>query len=143
MNALYKPTLEASSHVTEIVQAENGQKVHDFQSIYLGNTDIDTKLFVIFEHTFNHLSFGYVRSPHLEYYFSCFASFFLLFFLLQLFTQKPLNALHSKFERLNYQGEILRDRNWGCHVGVHPQSSTAKFRTFKVLELNESNLRNG
>ena len=34
-------------------------------------THIDEKWFVIFEHTINHLSFGYVRFPQLEYYFSC------------------------------------------------------------------------
>ena len=42
--------------------------------------DIDEKWFVIFEHTMNHLSFGYVHLPQLKYYFSCFASFFLFFF---------------------------------------------------------------
>ena len=60
--------------------------------------DIDKKWFVIFGRTINHLSFGYVRLPQHEYYFSCFVSFFLLFFFLSTF--EPLNALYSKFERL-------------------------------------------
>ena len=63
-------------------------------------TDVDEKWFVVFEHTINQPSFGYVRLPQLENYFSCFASFFLLFFsffliLLVLSTFKPLNALSS------------------------------------------------
>ena len=33
-----------------------------------------------FEHTINRLSFAYVRLGQLENYFSCFATFFLLFF---------------------------------------------------------------
>ena len=37
-------------------------------------TNIDKKWFMIFEHPINHLSFGYVCLPQLEYY------FFLLFF---------------------------------------------------------------
>ena len=43
-------------------------------------TNIDEKWFVIFEHTINHLSFGYIGLPQLEYNFSCFVSFFLPFF---------------------------------------------------------------
>ena len=68
-------------------------------------TDIGEKWFVIFEHTINHLSLGYVCLPKLEYYFSSFFSFFLLFglffiILLQLSTFKLPNALYSKFKRL-------------------------------------------
>ena len=64
MNALCKPSLGAPSHVTKILQAKNGQKVDEFELIYLGNyTDIDEKWFVVFEHTNNRLSFGYVRLP--------------------------------------------------------------------------------
>ena len=43
-------------------------------------TDIDDKWLAVIEHTINHLSFGYVRLPQLENYFSCIAFFFLLFF---------------------------------------------------------------
>ena len=63
-----------------MLQAENGQKVDKFEPMILCNNDIDGKWFVIFEHTINHLSFGYVRLPQLKCYFSYFASFFLLFF---------------------------------------------------------------
>ena len=37
MNALCKPNLGAPGHVTEILQAENGPKVGDFEATYLGN----------------------------------------------------------------------------------------------------------
>ena len=44
-------------------------------------TDIDGKWVVVSEHTINHLFFGYVSLPQLQYYFSCFvSSFFFLFF---------------------------------------------------------------
>ena len=37
MNALCKPSLGASGLVNKILQAENGQKVDEFEPIYLGN----------------------------------------------------------------------------------------------------------
>ena len=37
INALRKPSLGASSHVTKILQAKSGQKMDDFEPIYLGN----------------------------------------------------------------------------------------------------------
>ena len=37
MNVLCKPSLEAPGHVTKILQAKSGQKVDDFEPIYLGN----------------------------------------------------------------------------------------------------------
>ena len=58
---------------------------------------------MIFEHTINRFSFGYVCLPQPEYYFSLFfffLTFFFFIFLLRLFTLKPLNALYSKFDRL-------------------------------------------
>ena len=64
--------------MNKILQAENGQKVDKFEPNISVNTDIDEKYFVVFLHTINHLSFGYVRLPQLEYYFSCFVLFFLL-----------------------------------------------------------------
>ena len=36
MNALCKPSLGAPDHITKILQAENGQKVKEFEPIYLG-----------------------------------------------------------------------------------------------------------
>ena len=36
MSALYKPSLGDPDHVIEILQAENGQKVDEFEPIYLG-----------------------------------------------------------------------------------------------------------
>ena len=66
MNALCKLSLGAPGHVIKILQAKNGQKVNEFESII---TDIDEKWFVIFEHTINHLLFNYIRLPQLKYYF--------------------------------------------------------------------------
>ena len=36
INGLCKPSLEAPGHVTKVLQAENGQKVDDFEPIRLG-----------------------------------------------------------------------------------------------------------
>ena len=98
-------------------------------------TNVDVKWFVILEHTINHFSFGYVRLPQLKYYFSCFASFFLFFFLLPLSTSKPLNVLYnvlySKFERLNMSGStFLCDRNRGFQVGASPLLESSKILNF-------------
>ena len=80
INALCKPSLGVPGHVTKILLAKNGQKVDDFESIYLVITDFDEKWFVIFEYTINCLLFNYVRLSQLEYYFS-----FFFFFLTYLF----------------------------------------------------------
>ena len=113
MNTLCKPSLGASGHVPKMLQAENGQKVDEFEPIYLGTviTDIDEKWFVVFEHTLDRLSFGCVRLPQLENCFSCFAALFLLllFFLLPLCTSQPLNALYSNFERLKISEGLICD----------------------------------
>ena len=96
-------------------------------------TNIDEKWFVIFEHTINHLSFGYVRLPQLEYYFSSFFFFFLTFFfffilLLQLYTFKLLNALYSKFRRLKILGRDSARLKLGVPGwGDPPQTGPPKF----------------
>ena len=56
-----------------------GKKLMNLNRYISVITNIDEKWFVIFAHTINHLPFGYVRLPQLENYFSCFASFSLLF----------------------------------------------------------------
>ena len=57
-----------------------GKKLTNLNRYISVITDIDKKWFVIFEHTINHLSLGYVRLPQLEHYFSCFVSFFDCFY---------------------------------------------------------------
>ena len=60
-------------HVTVILEAKNWQKVDKFKLAYhLGsnNTDVDEKLFVVFEHTVSNLAYGYVLLPRYRYYFS-------------------------------------------------------------------------
>ena len=107
----------ARSHVTKILQAKSGQKVDDFEPIYLGDYSILMKnglwfLSTLSTITINEItqySFCYVHLPQLEYYFSSFFFFFLTFFfffliLLRLSTFKPLNSLYSKFERLKISG---------------------------------------
>ena len=79
MNALCKPSLGAPGHVTKVLKVENRQKLSKLNRYILVVTSIDEKRFVVFEHTINHLSYGYVCLPQLEYFFSCFAPFFLLF----------------------------------------------------------------
>ena len=66
--------------MTKILQAKVGRKWTILNQYISVITDIDEKWFVIFEHTINCLSFDYVHLPQLDYYFSSFVSFFLLFF---------------------------------------------------------------
>ena len=97
-------------------------------------TNIDVTWFVIFEHTMNRLSFGYVRLPQLEYYFSSFASFFLLFlfyFFMPLSSFKPLNALHSKFKRLKISGRTYERQKSG--VPCWADTLNRVFQNFELL----------
>ena len=68
MNALSKLSLGALGNLTKILQAENAQKVDQFEPIHRGQTNIHEKWSVIFEQTINHLCFGYVRLNQLKYY---------------------------------------------------------------------------
>ena len=84
---------------------------------------------MVFEHTINYLSVGYIRLPQLENFFWG-ASVFLLFFLflLMLSTFKLLNALYSKFERLKISGKTLVQEKSGVPGwGDPPQSGPIKF----------------
>ena len=66
----------------EFYRQQMGKKSTSLKWYISITTNIDEKWFVVFEHTINHLTFGYVRLPPLEnFFFSCFAPFFLLFFL--------------------------------------------------------------
>ena len=146
VNALCKPSFGAPVTWPKFYRPKVGRKWTILNRYISVITDIDEKWSVIFEHTINWLSFGYVHLPQPDYYFS---SFFLLFFfffiiLLRLSTFKPLNALYSKFEQLkisvrNSAQVKLRVSGWGNP----PQTYPPKFWTFKSLELGESNFRNG
>ena len=61
MNALHKTSLRTLGPVTNILKVKNGQKLDEFEPIYVGNYRYWCKLLVFFEHTINHLSFGYAR----------------------------------------------------------------------------------
>ena len=143
--ALCKPSFGTPGHVTRMLQAENWQKVDDLEPIYLGKYRFWWKMICAFEHTVNCLSFGYVRLPQPEHFFSFLSSFLLFFlFLLRLSTFKLLNALYSKFKRL----KMSRRTSAGMKSGVPGwgdllQSCPPKFWTFKSLELDSSKFRNG
>ena len=62
-----------------------GKKLTDLNQYVSIITNTDQKWFVMFEHTLNYLSFGYVRSPQLECYFSSFFFFFIIFLRLSTF----------------------------------------------------------
>ena len=130
INALCKPNLGALGYVTKILHAE-GKKPTNLNRYISVITDIEEKWLVIFEHTINHLSFGYVRLQQLEYCFSCFASLVFSFFSFAFPSAtiyfKPLNALYSNFRQLKISRGLLCDRNWGVRLGDSPQSSPAKF----------------
>ena len=72
-----------------------GKKLPSLNRYIFVITDIDEKWFVIFEHTINHLSFGYVRLSQPEYYLSCSIFFLPFFFLPVLSALKLLNAPYS------------------------------------------------
>ena len=76
--SLMQTKFEGARSQDQTFTAENGQKVNESEPIYLGNYRYWWKM--VFERTINHISFGYVRLPQLETYFSCFASFFPFFF---------------------------------------------------------------
>ena len=80
MNALRKLSLGASGRITKILQVKMGKKLSNLNRYVSVISDIDEKWFVVFEHSINHPFYGYVRLPQLEYYFSCFAYFFLFFY---------------------------------------------------------------
>ena len=60
-------------YVTKILQAKMGQKWAILKRYISVITNIDDKWFVIFEHTINHLSLGYVCLPQFEYCFFLFS----------------------------------------------------------------------
>ena len=62
-----------------------GKKLTNLNRYISEIINIDQKRFAVFEHTINHLSFGYVRLLQPENSFSCFASFSHFFFLLPLY----------------------------------------------------------
>ena len=81
-----------------------------------------------FRHTSNRLSFGYVRLPQPEYYFSSFSSYFFFFFSSPAIYFNPLNALYSKFERLKITGRTSAEMKSGVPGwGDPPQLGPPKF----------------
>ena len=107
INALRKPSLGALGYKTKILQVKSGQKVDDFEPIYLGNYHYWWKMVCDFwAHCL--LAFFWLCSftPTWMLFFFFFFFFLTFFFLilLRLSTFKPLNALYSKFQRLKISG---------------------------------------
>ena len=99
INALCEPSLGVPGHVIEILRLKMGKKLTSLNQLFSVITDIDEKYFMIFEHTINQFSFGYVRLPPLKYFFLVlflFSYFFIFLFLPMLSTFQPLNALYIK-----------------------------------------------
>ena len=146
INALCKPSLGAPGDVINTLQAKNGQIVDNFESIYFSKYQFCRKIVCNYWAHYQPPFFDYARLPQLEYYFSCFASFFLLFLFSSAAiysTFKPLKVLYSEFEQLKITGRILMRLKSGVpDWGDSLQSSTPKFWTFRPLERNESNFRN-
>ena len=62
-----------------ILEAENRQRVDKFETIISVSINIHEKSFMIFEHTINHFSFGYVHLPDLDTIFLFFLYFVIIF----------------------------------------------------------------
>ena len=76
MNALRKPSLGAPGHGPKFYRPKMGNKLTNLNRYISVITDIGEKWFVVFEHTINHLSFGYACLPQFEYYFFVLFLFF-------------------------------------------------------------------
>ena len=80
INALCKPSMGAPGHVTKISQVENGQKVVEFQPIYLGKYRYWWKMVCDFwAHYQPHFFWVCSFTPTWKLF--CFVLFLLLFFL--------------------------------------------------------------
>ena len=143
---LCKPSLGAPIYVTKVLQAKNGQKVENFEPIYLDKYRFWWKMIC-----------GFWANYQLPFFWSCsftptrillffFLSFFTLssfLFLLRLSTLKPLNALYLKFERLKISGRTSAEMKSGVSGWWDPpQSGPRKFWSFKPLKLGRSKIRN-
>ena len=100
INGLCKPTLGAPGHMTKMLQAKNGQKVDDFEPIYLGKYRFWWKTMCFLSTLSTAFLLVMFVYPNLNTFFFL----LLLFFLFRLSTFKLVNALYSKFERLKISG---------------------------------------
>ena len=134
MNVLCKPSFKAPSHVTKILQAKNGRKVEEFEPIYLGNYQYWWKMVCDFWAHYQPLFFWLCSFTPTWISFCWFCIFFLtvLFFLsfLPLSTFKLLNALYSKFERLNISRRTFVQQKLGCQVGESSSTESSKILNF-------------
>ena len=103
-------------------------------------TDIEEKWFVMFEYAINHLSFGYVLLTlylNAVFLFSFFFHTFFLLFLTMLSTFRSLNALYSKFERLEISGRtFVRLKSEVPGWGIPLNRVLKYFRNEEILKIN-------
>ena len=132
-------SLGAPGHVTKLLQ---DKKLTNLNQYILVITDIDEKCFVVFEHTINHLSFGYVRLFQLEYYFSCFGFFFLLlfFFFCRYLLLNHLTHCIQSLSNWRYQEGLLQQKSrvpgWGDPSPLIMSSKILIFYTSRVRWIN-------
>ena len=133
INALCKQSFGALGHVTKILQTKNGQKVGDFEPIYLGNYQYWWKMVCNFwAHYQPPFSWLCSFTPTwILFYFFFFLLFFFFLILLRLSTFKLLNALHPKFERLKISWRTSAELKLGVPGwGDPPQTSPPKLWSF-------------
>ena len=141
INALCKPSLRAPGHVTKMLHAENGQKVDEFELIYLGNYRYWWKMVCGFwAHYQPPLVWLCSFTPTWKPFF-----LFCIFFLTFVFFSFSSSAFPLLLNRethwvqslsdWRYQGGLVNDWNQGCQVWRIPFNRVLqKFWTFKPLE---------
>ena len=134
--------------VTKISQAKSGQKVDDFEPIYLGNYWYWWKMVCDFWAHYQLLFFWLCSCTPTWILFFFFFSFFLLFFLF--YYSSPAIYFEAakrtvfKVWRLKISGGTSARVKLGVPGwGIALKRVLQKFWTFKALELDESNFRNG
>ena len=121
MNALCKPNLGVPRRATKILQAENRQKVNDFEAIYLGNYRFWWKMVCDCwaHHQPPFFWLCSVTPTWILFFFFFLSYFFFLFFSGYLLLNCLTHCILSLSD-WRYQGGLLLDWNWGCQVGGIP-----------------------
>ena len=125
IQALYISSLGAPGRVTKNLPAENWQKVHKLEPMYLGKYQYDEKWFVNFDHTINHFSFIVFIYLSLNTFFFLFPAFLFLFFSSYLLFNRYTHCFQTLID-FTCHGRRTRSRQKsGCHVGA-PSNRSSK-----------------
>ena len=134
MNALCKQSLGAPSHLTKMLCTKNGQKVDNFELIYLNKYrywwNMICDLWAHYQLFFFWLC-SFIPTWIPFFFFFSFFFFFFFIILLWLSTFKPLNALYSKIERLKISGRTSVGLKSGLPVWGVPLNRV--LQSFEVL----------